>query len=228
MRNISIPIENTIIKGDVSSDEKPDVFIFHGAGISDRTRYAKFRTFLGEENINSCAVDFIGHGETGGSMSDSSLEKRTLQAKAVINSFDIQKPLKIIGSSMSGHNAIKLTELFEVESLILFVPGIFCTSSYSVPFGPEFSKLIRENESWQDSDAWEILGKYTGKLLIIAGEKDEVIPLHLIQKIYDGAVHSYQKELIVVPGATHSVLKFLEENPNEKDSVFKKIISYLN
>ena len=228
MQNISIPFENTIIKGDVSSTQKPGVFIFHGAGISERSRYTTLRNFLGEENIVSCAVDFIGHGETGGSMNDSSLEKRTLQAKAVIDSFDAQKPLKIIGSSMSGYNTIKLTELFKVESLVLFVPAVFRTKTYCVPFGPEFSKIIREHESWQDSDAWEILENYTGKLLIISGDKDEVIPLHLTQKIYDSAVHSSQKELILIPGATHAVMNFLEENPKEKDKVFRKIISFLN
>ena len=66
-----------------------------------------------------------------------------------------------------SYNAIRLTQTHEVASLILIVPGIYTPSAYTLPFGPQFSSAIRRERSWEDSDAWDMLAQYRGRLLVV-------------------------------------------------------------
>ncbi len=228
MEPIAVPFENLVIKGDIlPGGTQPDVLCLHGAGTSERSRYAFLRDVLWNNGISSCAFDFIGHGETGGDMSQSSLESRTLQAKKVIETVEVQKPLRIIAGSMAGYNAIKLMEFYPVGCLVLFAPAVYRNDSYSVHFGPAFSELIRKEGSWNDTDAWDILGRYRGKLLIVCGDGDEVVPVALTQKIYDSASNASLRELMIIPGVTHAIMNHLKEHPEEFSRVSEKILTFL-
>ncbi len=225
--SFSVPFENTHLIGDTFGEGAASILCLHGAGMSDRSRYASLRQTLADRGHSSCAFDFLGHGETGGDITSSSLEKRTRQAEAVISAQKLQMPLTIIAGSMAGYNAIKLTEILSVESMILFVPAVYRSDAYAVHFGEQFSKLIREPQSWNETDAWEILGKYTGKLLIIVGDKDEVVPFELTQKIYDSASNASSREIIVEQNASHAVMKYLEEHPDEFARITEKVVESL-
>lgn len=207
----------------VPRGNQPHVLCIHGAGPADRKRFEKLRELFTERGIATCAFDFIGHGDTGGNLSLSSLESRVKQSLAIINEGKVAQPLSIIASSMSGYVAIKLTELCKVENLIFFAPAIYNTKAYSISFGPKFTEIIRKTHSWRDSDAWDILREYSGNLLLFAAEKDQVIPSEVIQKIYESAKQSRFKEVITIRGATHPLGKWLNEHPLQLDNVFKKI-----
>lgn len=75
----------------------------------------------------------------------------------------------VFGSSMGAYNAIRLTQLHRVDALVLIVPGVYTPSAYEVPFGPDFSAIIRRERSWIDSDAWDILSRFEGRLHIVQG-----------------------------------------------------------
>jgi len=144
-------------------------------------------------------------------MSDSSLEKRTLQAILAINQH-APKFSTVIGSSMSAYTAIKLTETFHIENLVLMVPAVYTPKAYNLSFGAEFSKVIRIKNSWLDSDAFTILEKFKGNLLIIAAQNDSVIPSDVLENIYNSASSVNTKKLHIIPNAEH-----LNLFPNESD-----------
>ena len=75
------------------------------------------RELLFKNGISSCAFDFIGHGETAGDITTSSLEIRVKQVLAVVQSQALPQPLSIVASSMSGHIAIKLSEFLNIKIL---------------------------------------------------------------------------------------------------------------
>ena len=182
-----------------------ETIVLHGAGKSSRTRFSRLREALNDQGIPSSSFDLIGHGKTGGDILDSSLHSRTEQAAAVIQ-HTCREPLTLIAASMSGYTAIKLTEIFSVTNLILLVPAVYTHRAYDLPFGPEFSRAIRPPGSWNDSDAFSIMAEFSGNLLIIAAEFDDVIPTKVIERIYSSANSARSKHLHIVHNTRHSEL----------------------
>jgi len=141
----------------------------------------------------------------------------------VVENQKLLQPLSVIASSMSGYVAIKLLDFLDVENIILLAPAIYASKSYSVPFGPKFSEIIRKQYSWRDSDVWEILKDYTGNLLIFAAEKDRIISDEVIEKIHSSAVNANFREIISFKDATHPLVEWLDEHSDYLEQASDKI-----
>ncbi|WP_420835419.1 serine aminopeptidase domain-containing protein [Aquitalea pelogenes] len=86
------------------------------------------------------AFDFVGHGDTGGSLTGSSLAHRVRQAETVLVAGGLHtQPLALLGSSMGAYIAIRLLDDIQCSHLILQVPGAYTPDAFAVPFGPAFS-----------------------------------------------------------------------------------------
>lgn len=217
----------------LAGDRTPDpassssVLFLHGAGqITTREFFDPIRAHLFAHQIPSAAFDFIGHGETGGSLQSSSLLQRFNQSCDVIESLSLSQPLSIVASSMSGYTAIKLLEKYQIENLILIVPAAYHAGAFRVPFDQGFSDLIRQPQSWLHTDAWEILKQYRGNLLLITAENDEVVPNEINKRMYDSAVNAHKK-WHVVPYSPHKVLTFLAQHPEKQQIVNSIILHFL-
>ncbi len=223
---IKIPFGLTQFAADVMPEgSRPGALFLHGGGTATMHRFDALREALLGDGIGSSALDFIGHGETGGDLKSSSLLERTEQAAAAIRVLDLQKPLAIFGSSMGGYTAIKLTEIFDVSRLILFRPGIYRRDVYDVPFG-QFTEAIREPESWRKSDAFEILSRFTGKILILRAELDEVIPSEIIDQLYQSASRAQSRQIVTIPQMHHS-MSYLSDHPEAFDLVYQSVRDFL-
>ncbi len=185
--------------------------LLHGAGKSSRVTFSRLREYLYCHGIPSASFDFVGHGETGGNIKDTTLLGRTDQAATVIK-HTCQEPLTLIAASMGSYIAIKLTEIFNVENLVLLVPAVYTPLVYEIPFGPKFSAKIRVQDSWKDSDAFDIISNFGGNVTIMAAEFDDVIPSELIEKLYASAISAKSRILHIVPNSRH-----LSLFPEEKD-----------
>jgi pimeloyl-ACP methyl ester carboxylesterase len=200
------------LRADTQSGNRGRLFMIHGAGTASRQGYLIARSALAERAIGSTGFDCIGHGETGGSMAGSSLHSRTLQAAAVFDA--CAAPPAVFGASMGAYNAIRLTQLRHIEALVLCVPGVFTPAAYDVPFGPDFSTVIRRERSWVDTDAWDILAGFTGHLLVIAAEHDAVIPREIPERLVAAAGKAKSRHLQLVEGGAHRhVFARLAEEP---------------
>jgi len=204
LKTFEIPFDNHTIHGDTYK-EGCDTLVLHGAGKSSRKRFSRMREKLNDHGLASASFDFIGHGKTGGKILGTSLHGRTKQAEKVIRQTCIE-PLTLIGASMSAYTAIKLTKIFSVNNLILLVPAVYTHSAYDIPFGDDFSAVIRMPDSWQDSDAFNILKEFKGNLLVIAAENDAVIPIKVIEKIHESAKHAHSNRVHIVPDSAHLTL----------------------
>ncbi len=223
---MKIPFGSTQLVADVTPEgSRPSVLFLHGAGKSNRMTLRPLCEALVKDGIASADFDFLGQGDTGGDLTMSSLKERTEQALAVINALDLQKPLTILGSSMSGYTAIKLSEILPVDRLVLFRPGIYRRDVYDVPFS-KFTEAIREPESWRKSDAFEILGRFTGEVLIIRAELDAVVPAEIISELYQSATHAKSREVVTVPNMPHS-LSYLFDYPEAFDFVYQTVKKFL-
>ncbi len=196
-----LPHGQHLLRGD-AHEPSCNTVVLHGAGKSSRARFTRLRETLNDLGMPSAAFDFVGHGETGGELIGSSLRDRSLQAAAVID-HACNEPLTLIAASMSAYTAIRLTETFTVKNLILLVPAVYTSEAYDLPFGPEFSAAIRVRNSWRNSDAFGILKKFKGNLLVIAAENDAVIPMEVIEGIHASTANSETNRLHIVPGSEH-------------------------
>ena len=199
----------------------------HGGGAAHLGVFAGVREQLWQQGVGSTAFDCIGHGATGGSMQGSSLRDREEQARAVIEAS--RRPSAILGASMGAYNALRLAEHFAPRGLVLVVPGIYHAEAHGVPFGPAFSQLIRQPRSWDASDAWDILGRFRGRLLVIAAGADEVIPAEIPRRLHDAAIHAESRALLVVPDAPHKgLLARMLDDPRWRPQLLEQLLHCLS
>lgn len=226
---IQIDFESHTLIGDaIPPGSSPDVLVLHGAGNSRRGRFQLLREGLWTEGISSAAFDFVGHGDTGGDLSRSSLYSRTRQACRAVDALNIPQPFSVIGASMSAYTAVKLLEHFQIKSLILLVPAMYTRQAYTIPFNQGFSDVIRRPQSWVQSDAWHLLADFRGRLLVVGAENDQVIPPDVIQRIYDSAVNAAERNLYIAPEASHFIFTDLRaNNPAEFKHVLDQICAVL-
>ncbi len=212
-RAFRVPFDGHVLVGDVMAEEEPPrLLVLHGAGKSCRVRFRELREHFLGHGIGSVAFDCIGHGDTGGDLKSTSLQSRTEQACAVIEAVGPARPLSILAASMGGYTAVKLTERYPVANLVLVCPAMYAAEAYAVPFNGGFTDIIRRPGSWEASDAWGILSRFRGRLLVVAGENDAIIPPDVIRGIYDSAASAQERTLYVAPGASHMVITDLRAN----------------
>ncbi len=204
LQPFELVFDDSMLYGDAYGSECGTI-VLHGAGQSSRERFSRMRESLNANGVPSVCFDCIGHGETGGDIKATSLHGRTAQAAAVIR-HTCTEPLTLIAASMGAYTAIKLAEIFPVKNMVLLVPAVYTPLAYQLPFGPEFSAAIRVPGSWRKSDAFSILERFKGNLLIVAAENDNVIPEEVITGIHDSAKHAKTNRVHTVPASGHRSL----------------------
>lgn len=203
-------------------------FIFlHGAGTGNKERVHSIATPIINNNVNILTLDFSGHGESTGELKKSSLKKRFEEANAAIKQLSSQEPLIICGSSMGGYIAIKLLDFYKVDTLILFCPALYDKNAYNVRFDAGFTEMIRIPGSWKNTDALDSLEKFTGNLLIVIGENDEVIPAGVIDLIIQHSPNVSKKELYVIPNCPHTINTWIINQKEEQAKLHQKILEYV-
>jgi len=216
-RVFRIPFEEYTLVGDVlAGEEPPCLLVLHGAGTSCRERFRQLREHFFTHGIGSVAFDCIGHGDTGGDLKSTSLKSRTEQARAVLGMVPLSQPFSVVAGSMGGYTAVTLLPRHAIANLVLIGPAMYAAEAYAVPFNDGFTDIIRRPNSWETSDAWILLGRFTGRLLIVAGEKDTVIPPGVIRKVYESARNARERTLYVAAGASHLIITDLRARDPEQ------------
>lgn len=223
MRYFDVSYNTATLSGTIHGTVDPRIIFIHGSSASGSLRSDMLRQHLAKVGIASASFDFVGHGQTGGDASGSSLEDRLRQAKKVIDAIHLQRPLIIVGVSMGADTAIRLTQYYPTSALILIVPAFYGEAAYAAPFGSDFSNVIQQGKNWKQSDTWELLREYSGSLLAIGAEKDEEIASEIYDTLDEFTTRVNYKELYIVPRAPHSVLPYLSEHMDEFARVFKRV-----
>lgn len=188
----------------------------HGAGNSSKERGDALCTEMARRGMRTVAFDFSGWGEST-QRSQGSIQKRVDEATAVVERLLLRSglPLAILAFSMSGQVAIELLRSLgrDIRCLALFNPAIYDRRAIAVPFGDEFSEIIRRPQSWRNADITSTLGAYRGKTLLVRAEHDDVIPAEVFDLIARAAPANSVSEL-VIESAPHQLGAFLNANPS--------------
>lgn len=222
---ITLDIDNETLACEYKIAEVNAV-ILHGAGPA--TTYQKYLPIADElvrQGIGVVLFDFSGHGQSRGKLAELSLSRRAEQAKQVINKLIPQSsPLYLAGFSMSGQTACDLLPIYRerIRALLLGCPAAYRADVSDIPFGDAtFTAKIREENSWQMTDATKKLADFDGKTVIAIGSDDTVIPKGVIRLFQKRAKQLVYKEY---EGATHAFASWLEEHPKELAELIAQLV----
>ena len=215
-------IRGTVHHGDNGS-EVPRLLALHGGGTSTRQGFRPLLQALAASGHTGAAFDFVGHGESGGPLLGSSLAHRAEQALAVTRHLGQPRPVALLGSSMGGHVACTLIDALAPRALVLFCPAAYAPAAQHLPFGPAFQAALRATRSFDDSPAFEALERFTGRLLLVYGSDDDVIPEAVQQHYLRRARQARSVELIRLEGAGHRLHDWLAGQPERFAQVLGRV-----
>lgn len=203
-----------------SPHKRPDnltAVLLHGGGQSSTDRFLDLAKFFADEGVSVVLLDFVGHGKTGGEITRNSLTLRTEHALAAISHWvDDSVPLILCGSSMSGHTALRVSAQLgdRVRSLWLMQSAVYAAEAEDVFFGPAFTKILHESDSWHNSLALKDAQQFRGLALVIIGSEDKVIPFTVIEDISAALRNNAESvRLEILKGVGHTIPTWLPQHP---------------
>lgn len=204
--------------------KKGTALILHGGGASTAQGFAELRLFLYASGIETIAFDFVGHGRTGGQQLGTTLAQRVAQVEAIGQAQDLAWPeLTIIGFSMGAYVAVRVAAALGAGRLCLAIPAAYAPEAFAVPFGPEFTDVLRRPRSWSNSDAFELISQYAGHLLVLSAENDNIVPSAIPQTYFSVARQALSVRHQVVARAGHNLSTHYGAEPGARECVHQEI-----
>ena len=244
--NISAKI--TLPEGfDKEKDSCPMVILMHGIFSSKSYNpMPSLAKALASEGIASIRFDFDGHGKSDGRMQDMTVEKEISDAMAIysfVEGLPWVDAIGLLGHSQGGviasMTAGRLSESGKAPSgLVLLAPGTvikeatasgkFFNAKFDPKDPPEFvrcwgvMKLGRDYLlSTQNLDIYGESSPYGGKVLLLHGTKDKIVPLWCSEKYLD--TYGDNATLQLIEGENHTITKKTKEVCRMAAEFFKGI-----
>lgn len=180
----------------------PAVVVFNGNG-GDRSGRAMLALGLSQLGMSVLLFDYRGYGGNEGTPSEEGLARDARAAQAWLSAQpDVaQDRIVYFGESLGAAVAIGLAMERPPAALILRSPftSLAEVGKVHYPWLPVGWLLIDRFPSI------DRIGSVTAPVMIVAGDRDDVVPESLSRKLYDAAPDP--KRFLLVPGAGHNDLK---------------------
>src|SRR5262245_20524958 len=180
-------------------EDRPVVLYFHGNGASLRWRNERFRT-LTADGTGLLALSYRGYGGSTGSPSEAGLMNDAAAAyDFAISRYPAQR-LVVWGESLGSGVAVPLAAQKPVGHLILQSPF---TSAVDVGAGRYWFVPVR----WLMKDQFRSdlhIGQVTAPVLVMHGDRDNVVPFALGERLY--ALINAPKRFVRIAGGGHNDL----------------------
>lgn len=193
---------------------KGKVLFLHGAGESDKYRSQPLARALAGLGWECLTFSFPGHGKSSGELLGSTLQARKELTRRLAESFGFLPADIVVGVSMGSHTAMSLLadEPKPYERAVLFVPAVYARAAEHAPFGPAFSAVLRTPESYRDSEIWDVLPSFRGRLVTVQTGQDEVIPPPIYDLIHKHARQA-DRQKVFVRESPHRISHWLRDDP---------------
>ena len=226
------------------TDRCPMVILMHGIFSSkDYNPMPAIAKGLAKAGVASIRFDFNGHGKSEGRMQDMTVEKEIADAMAVyeyVKGLPYVSGISFLGHSQGGVVAsmtagrLAAQGVQEPVSMVLIAPGAvikdacqngtFFTARFDPQDPPEFvrcwgfMKLGREYLlSTQELDIYGTASAYPGKVLILHGTKDDIVPLWCSLRYKE--TYGDAAELVHIDGENHLITRHRKE-------VVKRVVDF--
>ena len=150
----------------------------------------------------------LGCDKSGGKFEDYSLDSRLKQSLFVLDyltNLHIALDITVVGASMGGHVAARLSQKVNIKNLILRAPASYRKDYEKQKMYPGWLPWDKNNKNWPffPSFAFDAISQFKGNLLIVRCENDEIIPEKIIDEYYNKAVKAKTKKVELLKGAKH-------------------------
>jgi fermentation-respiration switch protein FrsA (DUF1100 family) len=180
------------------------VIVFNGNG-GHRGFRAPLAAALAERGIATLLFDYRGYGGNPGSPSEQGLARDARAARAyVAGREDVDaRRLVYFGESLGAAVAVRLAAEQRPLALVLRSPFVSLADvgGYHYPFLP-VRWLLRDRYPSID-----LIGRAGCPVLVIAGDRDGIIPAAHSRRLYDAAREP--RRLVTIEGADHNDLELL-------------------
>ena len=231
---------------DPETDRCTMVILMHGIFSSkDYNPMPAIAKGLAKAGIASIRFDFNGHGTSEGRMQDMTIEKEIADAMAVydyVKALPYVSEIGFLGHSQGGVVASMAAGRLAAQGqdapkrLVLIAPGAVIKNAcqngkfFNARFDPKdppefircwgFMKLGREYLlTTQDLDIYGTAAAYEGKVRILHGTKDKIVPMWCSEKYQE--IYGDRAELVVIKGENHTIT-------NRRDEVVRRIVDFFS
>jgi len=213
--------ETTILEGFIfEREDEPTVLCLHGDQETDSQKDMHLlANALLSKKLSSVTFDFSGFGSSTGEYKNSTLEKRFEEAKDISPFLNPESPLIICATGTNAITAIKLTEFYAVQSLILFAPNV--ENQLSDQNSEENKKYL--TTVFETLNITKHIENFKGNLLIVKGKNDRISDKPVTNMYVNAFTNAYKKELLVIPNADHNIHKFLKDNTDAFKLMMSKV-----
>lgn len=245
IEQLSIPKDQETIYANLyrpdTTEPVPLIIMCHGYNGSANDFAAEGR-YYATHGIAACSIDFCGgsnNSRSTGLTTDMTIFTEKADLLATFNYFKDQTFINhdkvfLFGGSQGGLVTTLATEELqdEVAGMALYFPALCIPDNWRDTYKEE-SEIPEENEFWgmklggdffrsiRDFYVFDEIGSYSGNVLIVHGDKDDIAPLSYSQQ----AIELYPNaELIILEGEGHgfspngattardAVFEFLQNN----------------
>lgn len=232
MKHIEFLVDNNKLKGSIIlpkkiKDKNPAILFIHG-WTSEKSRSYQYANSLTKLGFICFLFDMRGHGESEGNISTTTTKEFFDDVLAAydylikMKNIDIQN-ISVVGSSFGSYLGSLLTMERNIKRLALRVPADYPnnffnkskmkTSGALYPSIIVWRKLIKNPD---DTFALKAISNFSGDILIIESERDEVV-FHETIKNYINATNNKDKLThVVIKNAPHSIKAGPFRNKTEK------------
>jgi fermentation-respiration switch protein FrsA (DUF1100 family) len=182
----------------------PTVLVLNGNG-GNRAHRAPLAEALAREGFGVLLFDYRGYGGNPGTPSEAGLLADARAARAYLLARDDIDPTRLVylGESLGAAVAVALAAEAPPWALVLRSPFTSLTDVGKLhypllPVGP----LLRDRYPSIDR-----IGAVAAPVLVVAGERDELIPAEQSQRLYTAAPEP--KRFVLIAGAGHNDYAFL-------------------
>ena len=229
----------------VISDKKtPVAILLHGFASRGKNRTNRpIVERLNKKGISTICVDLSGHGESEGSISETSVIKAEKEIEIVFNWVFNQEwvntdKISILGNSFSGNALILFaSKNKKIASIVLKSP---VTDYYDVRLNQLGKSKMNE---WQRNgsvminnkiisnysfiedlnaiDTYKEISKIICPIYVIQGDKDEVIPISHTKRLKK-VLNSNKDQIVIIKGADHGY-----SNEKHFNKMIEEIIKFI-
>jgi alpha-beta hydrolase superfamily lysophospholipase len=211
------------------SGRPPGVVSFHGLGVTASLASIRYvLDHLAELGLSSICFDFSGNGESSGRFECASLRIRATESLAAARLLAGSEPRALIGTSMGAHLAALAAPAIQPHALVLFCPAAYPEDAADQRFGENFVRFnnrVTTPETLRASLALRALRGFTGNLLVVAAEQDQVIPRHVVDLYLESATAARSSRVLWLAGCDHFVHPWLARHPEERAAALQAIQS---
>ena len=218
-KDVKIPANGKNLDGTlyIPSDKEgpvPGVVIFHGRG-SRKARYTDRAEALADAGFMTLIFSFRGCGESEGDFGEQTPSMGYQDAQAGFDFLMEQENLDkervgVYGGSFGGYLAAILTQDRSFNSLILAAPALYMDEWWHKvleKLEPGLTQNYRNGNYFSENKALEATSKYTGALLLMTHELDDICPKNQTQAFINAAKETRLNDQAEIKGVAHSLIE---------------------